>query len=248
MMIKYTSKRIKSYIKTAIFSTVAIATLLPSCKSNKLSEAPRVSSFRGNTLPAPPGMVYVPSGTIHYKSSLDSSDVAKNISLSAFFIDKTEVTNSQYRQFVNWVADSIAITDYLNDDQYYLPNTSNNGATGANGERLIDWKKVKKVSPLWRSKDPSIQERLAPMITTEGDRKVLNRDVIRYTFSYRRANSESREYITLTVPVLPAEDRGWRDFPNSQMLYMQASYFERQVFDDPPVVGVTGNQARAYPD
>src|SRR5690606_38025445 len=117
--------------------------------------------------PAPPGMVYVPSGTIHYKSSLDSADVAKNISLSAFFIDKTEVTNSQYRDFVNWVADSIAITDYLNDDQYYLNNTGTNNASGISTERFIDWKKVKKVSPLWRSKDPSIQERLAPMIAFE---------------------------------------------------------------------------------
>src|SRR5690606_7815558 len=229
MMIKDTSKRIKSYVKAAIFGSVAIAIILPGCKSNRLSEATRVSSFRGTTLPAPPSMVYVPSGTIHYNSSLDSSDVAKNISLSAFFIDKTEVTNSQYRDFVNWVADSITITDYLNDDQYYLPNTGNNSATGANGERLIDWKKVRKVSPLWRSKDPSIQDRLAPMIEVQGDRKVLNRDVIRYTFSYRRDNSESREYITLTVPVLPAEDIWSRDFPNSQMVSMDANYFEHQV-------------------
>src|SRR5690606_14627215 len=154
MMIKDTSKRIKSYVKAAIFGSVAIAIILPGCKSNRLSEAPRVSSFKGNTLPAPPGMVYVPSGTIHYKSSLDSADVAKNISLSAFFIDKTEVTNSQYRDFVNWVADSIAITDYLNDDQYYLNNTGTNNASGISTERFIDWKKVKKVSPLWRSKDP----------------------------------------------------------------------------------------------
>lgn len=73
--------------------------------SNNFYKAPKVSAFRGGKLPAPPGMVYIPSGTILFKGSLDSGNVGKNVSLSAFFIDETEVTNKQYRQFVNWVAD-----------------------------------------------------------------------------------------------------------------------------------------------
>jgi formylglycine-generating enzyme required for sulfatase activity len=81
--------------------------------SNNFYNAPKVNAFKGGKLPAPPGMVYIPSGTILFKGSLDSGNVGKNISLSAFFIDETEVTNKQYRQFVNWVADSIAVTDYL---------------------------------------------------------------------------------------------------------------------------------------
>ena len=106
-----------------IYAVGALGLLLAvaSCNSsNNFYKAPKVSAFRGGKLPAPPGMVYVPSGTILFKSSLDSGDVGKNISLSAFFIDATEVTNKQYREFVNWVADSIAVTDYLQDDRFFL--------------------------------------------------------------------------------------------------------------------------------
>src|SRR5690606_35362112 len=163
--------------------------------------APKVSAFKGGKLPAPPGMVYVPSGNILYKCSLDSGNVGKNICLSAFFIDETEVTNKQYRQLVYWVADSVAVTDYLNDEQYFLD------IGGEDGQRRIDWKPVKRVSPLWRSNDPSIQERLAPMVLMKGARRALNEEVVKYRFSYLRANGqEETEYVTDTVPVMPIAD------------------------------------------
>ena len=34
----------------------------------------------------------------------------KTVSVAAFYIDETEITNNEYRQFVNWVRDSIART------------------------------------------------------------------------------------------------------------------------------------------
>lgn len=214
------------------------------CRSNNFYKAPKVSAFRGGELPAPPGMVYVPSGTILYKSSLDSGNVGKNISLSAFFIDETEVTNKQYRAFVNWVADSIAVTDYLNDDQYFLDVTGEEI-----GERQINWDRVKKVSPLWKSNDPSIQERLAPMIVMKGSRRALNEDVVKYRFSYLKSQGNlEKEYVTDTVSVMPVEDIWSKDFPNSQLMSMDANYFTHESFDYYPVVGVTWRQARAYTD
>ncbi len=33
---------------------------------------------------------------------------AKTVSVQAFYIDQTEITNNEYRQFVNYVIDSIA--------------------------------------------------------------------------------------------------------------------------------------------
>ena len=32
----------------------------------------------------------------------------KTVSVGAFYMDQTEITNNEYRQFVNWVRDSIA--------------------------------------------------------------------------------------------------------------------------------------------
>jgi len=247
-MIERKSTKRKNQTRAVIFSMVTLTVILSSCNTNKLYDAPKASSFKGGTLPAPPGMVYVPSGMIFYKSSLDSSDVGRNVSLSAFFIDQAEVSNKQYRAFVNWVADSVAITDYLNDDQYFLSNTGRGNTQNASGERFINWEKVRKVSPLWKSTDASIQERLAPMISMEGTRKVLNRDVVKYRFSYLKTNGEKKEYAVDTVSVAPVEDIWSKDFPNAQLVAMDANYFNHESFDYNPVVGVTWRQARAYAD
>jgi hypothetical protein len=61
----------------------------------------------------PLGMVYVPSGA--FQSGEDDEDIMgmhsarkKTVSVPAFYMDATEISNNEYRQFVNWVRDSIA--------------------------------------------------------------------------------------------------------------------------------------------
>lgn len=251
-MLKNLDRSSGSVTRTSFYGLIAAGALfMTACSSNRLYDAPRVSAFRGNQLPAPPGMVYIPSGTIFYKSSQDSSDVGKNVSLSAFFIDQTEVTNKQYRQFVNWVADSIAVTDYLNDDQYFLDLPGNNAEDSvlANEDRLIDWKRVKKESPLWQSGNPEIQEKLRPMMTIEAGKRVLNKALLNYRFSYLKMDGKNNDqYVTDVVGVMPVEDIWSKDFPNAQMSSMDANYFRHESFDYNPVVGVSWKQARAYTD
>ncbi|KAA8483362.1 gliding motility-associated lipoprotein GldK [Arcticibacter tournemirensis] len=201
--------------------------------------------YGGKNLPAPPGMAYIPSGTILYKTGTDTLSEGKNVSLSAFFIDKTEVSNKQYRQFVNWVADSIAVTNYLKDDSYFKTVKEGSGATAVT-RKLIDWDKVKKSSPF---DIPSVQDKLAPMFVMRGDRKMLNPEVLKYRFTYLRAGgSNNNEYVTDTVSVMPAEGIWSKDFPNAQMAMMDENYFYHSSFDNHPVVGVTWKQARAYTD
>jgi formylglycine-generating enzyme len=86
----------------------------------------------------PLGMVYIPSGS--YNMGENDQDVpflhqtrAKTVSVQAFYIDQTEITNNEYRQFVYWVRDSIArelvysgtqededAADYINyQDRYF---------------------------------------------------------------------------------------------------------------------------------
>ena len=92
---------------------LCIVFLLSSCgkqESGQLTgvqERPKWGGFN------PFGMVYVPSGTLTIGQS--DQDVfstyaqrQKNISISGFFMDDTEITNNEYRQFVYWVRDSIA--------------------------------------------------------------------------------------------------------------------------------------------
>jgi sulfatase modifying factor 1 len=61
----------------------------------------------------PYGMVHVPQGSFTMGPSDDDVPWAlnaqsKTVSVSAFWMDETEITNNEYRQFVYWVRDSLA--------------------------------------------------------------------------------------------------------------------------------------------
>ena len=60
----------------------------------------------------PQGMVLIPSGSYVMGPSnpnayMDQNPTLKTVSLKAFYMDETEISNSEYRQFVNWVRDSV---------------------------------------------------------------------------------------------------------------------------------------------
>ena len=56
----------------------------------------------------------------------DSSDL-KKVSLSAFFMDRTEISNLQYRQFANWVRDSIVV--HLLNEKAFFKRSSKKDST-----------------------------------------------------------------------------------------------------------------------
>ena len=60
----------------------------------------------------PAGMLLIPSGA--YLMGMADADIAQldnaptsTVSIKAFFMDETEITNGEYKQFVRWVRDSI---------------------------------------------------------------------------------------------------------------------------------------------
>lgn len=66
--------------------------------------------------PRPYGMALIPSGSFIMGSSDDDkagnlNAPVKTVSVGSFYMDETEITNSEYRQFVNWVRDSIIRTN-----------------------------------------------------------------------------------------------------------------------------------------
>lgn len=63
----------------------------------------------------PYGMTLVPGGAFIMGSSDDDKTASQNaptktVTVRSFYMDETEITNSEYRQFVNWVRDSIIKT------------------------------------------------------------------------------------------------------------------------------------------
>lgn len=109
----------------AILSLIA-ATALFSCmgSSNAMSNGGEVTGQRASSTmePVPYGMVEVKRGFL--KVGLSDNDSlwgtvvpVKEISVDGFWMDQTEVTNSMYRQFVEWVRDSI-IRERLADPSF----------------------------------------------------------------------------------------------------------------------------------
>ncbi|MBB3056740.1 type IX secretion system lipoprotein PorK/GldK [Mucilaginibacter gotjawali] len=222
--------------------------LLSACQRN-LYNTPNTRAVAAKSLIPPIGMVYIPSGTFYYKMLNDDKAEQRKVSVSAFFIDKTEVNNKQYQAFVNWVADSVAITDYLHDDSFFLPSTGATVGATHKEQRMIDWSKVEKISPLWKKAPAEIKDKLAPMMTMINGARMPDPALLKYRFYYVRMDGiKNSEYTMDTVAVYPHESVWSADFPNAQMTVMDANYFTNKIYEYNPVVGVSWKQARAYAD
>ena len=93
---------------------IAVLALLTSCGSGDRGELVGIKGKKWHP-EKPYGMALVPGGAyIMGKSDDDLAGVknapTKTVTVRAFYMDETEITNSEYRQFVNWVRDSIIRT------------------------------------------------------------------------------------------------------------------------------------------
>jgi len=87
--------------------------------------------------PEPPGTVYVKTGTFH--TGQGSQDIFqsylqpnKQMTIVGFWMDETEITNNEYRQFVAYVIDSIARMKLYDDDEIkekIVPSVEKGGGT-----------------------------------------------------------------------------------------------------------------------
>ena len=87
--------------------------LLSSCGGTGSGELVGVSRNANFFEPNPYGMLFIAQGS--FNMGQNEQDVAhtsnansKTVTVRSFWIDETEITNSEYRQFVYWVRDSIA--------------------------------------------------------------------------------------------------------------------------------------------
>ena len=120
-----------------------LAVVFSSCKNTGNGELIGVSSGNSYTPVDPYGMAYIPMGS--FTRGVGDQDISgsnfyqpKTITVSAFYMDETEITNSEYRQFVNWVRDSIAY-EMLGEmePERYLIETTDDGVTL--DDPIINW-------------------------------------------------------------------------------------------------------------
>lgn len=165
----------------------------------------------------------------------------KQITINGFWMDETEITNNEYRQFVNWVRDSIA-----GDKLGYKSKDGNS----------LDWKKIQTIK--WN--DPKTVEQLDAMIVSPDNRifgkKELDAGKLVYhseTFDYKEASrkenatqARSKFIIKKDIPVYPDTLVWIRDFSYSYNEPMSKRYFSHPAFGNYPVVGVNWKQAVAF--
>ena len=199
----------------------------------------------------PYGMVYVPSGTLQVgvgDEDLSRSLVArpKTISVQGFFMDDTEITNNEYRQFVNWVRDSLAhrklehVVEESENDQQPPQNI-------IDWEQEIDWEGDAEGDGVLEDMYYQGNERFA-------GRKEL--DVTKLVFEFQwydwqraahdRTSNRTTHIHREKIKVYPDTLSWVRDYAYSYNEPMTRNYFWHPAFDDYPVVGVNWKMAKAF--
>jgi gliding motility-associated lipoprotein GldK len=218
--------------------------------------------------PQPFGTVYIPSGTYHSGQSdqdVFQSFVAPNkqVSIVAFWMDETEITNNEYRQFVNFVTDSIkrvmsAKEEYFIpfDDNYSGDQNVNTGLGFINYDVDPDWTEqdnVDALEPLYYSADERFRGK------KQIDVNQLNYSYQWFDFQYAANDPENQDkykegrvknrkkYIKNENTLVYPDTLCWvRDFTYSYNDPMARHYFNHVKYDDYPVVGVNWHQAQAF--
>ena len=113
MLLKHNSRFNKVLMKRLLV-LLALSSIILSCGSGNRGELIGVKQKKwfGEK---PYGMVLVEGGAyIMGKSDEDLAQLqnapARTVTVPSFYMDETEITNSEYKQFVYWVKDSVALS------------------------------------------------------------------------------------------------------------------------------------------
>ncbi len=155
-----------------ILYVVAAVVLMASCNgpAGELVGVLKSTNFKEAN---PYGMVFIKKGNFMMGENTQSAifhqpDNILMVTVEPFWMDETEITNNEYKQFVNWVRDSIAYTLLVNaglTDYAIQPRDEDFDEENFR----INWKK--KVP--WNSKDEEEQEALAPMFYEGGGLRTI---------------------------------------------------------------------------
>lgn len=216
--------------------------------------------------PDPFGMLFIPMGS--YNMGPSDQDVpyaltaqSRTVSVQAFYMDQTEISNNEYRQFVFWVRDSLArriMAEEVDEEAYSI---SENEFGEELDPPMLNWYEKLK----WDS--PEAREALEPMFYIPSERFYNRREIDArklmyeyYWIDYKRAAlRESRDaedhpfsmdrskFIMKDVINVYPDTLAWiHDFTYSFNEPMTKNYFWHPAYDDYPVVGVSWKQATAF--
>jgi gliding motility-associated lipoprotein GldK len=243
----------------------SIVTIFMSCGSSGNGELIGVQQREIWNPTDPYGMVFIPQGS--YVMGPSDQDVpfanvsaAKRVSVGAFYMDETEITNNEYRQFTNYVRDSLA--------HLML------GEAGIEGHLIEEDDYGNFLDPArinWKTKirwdDQEIREILEEemyLSSNERYNSVREFDTRKYIYEYQvldlqdASNKSKREgdasgkrdrsefLSTVSIQIYPDTLSWMHDYAYSFNEPYTNDYYSHTAYDDYPVVGISWKQAVAF--
>lgn len=126
---------------------VGFAILIGSCSTYDTGELVGVQGRKAYAEPDPIGMVGIPMGSfVMGPSDQDvtwtQNSLSRTVAVDAFWMDETEITNNEYRQFVFWVRDSIIrkeLADVQGVDDFIRKDAEDQPVEDREGRAVINW-------------------------------------------------------------------------------------------------------------
>ena len=227
----------------------------------------------------PYGMVFVPQGS--FTMGVSGQDVtssfltqAKTITVTSFYMDETEITNNEYREFVYYVRDSLArmLLGEVDPEKFLV---SQNKKTGEpydppliNWKEKLNWKRI--------NDNQDYRDALQPMYLPENERYYGRKEIdarkldFHYSWIDLRAaakkefkndadykkgafadrpqgRTDRSVYIHNEDINIYPDTLAWiHDYTYAFNDPLTQLYFWHPAYDNYPVVGVNWSQARAF--
>ena len=252
--------------KYKLFISLLVIILIASCsQSGESGELIGSTASRGSWFePVPYGMTFVRRGAIRVGPSDEDPNgginATRSVSIDAFWMDETEITNNEYRQFTNWTRDSIARNLLYNSSnpnaQYYGILDVNGNFVGLNHNEAIDWTDTLSLESMYIPEN----ERFFGKREIDARKLFYDYSWIDFQKAAKRQNSynyETQSYgggindrsdfiVRNRVNVYPDTLCWIRDFTYSYNEPWTSKYYWHPGFDDYPAIGLTWEQANAF--
>ncbi len=243
----------------------SIIALLSACGSSGNGELIGVEKRQIWNPTDPYGMVFIPQGSFNMGPSdqdvpFANVTASKTVSVGAFYMDETEITNNEYRQFVNWVRDSIAHT-ILGEAgiEGHIVEEDKDGNFLENAR--IDWNTKIRWNDFENREILEEEMYLPEHERLNGKREF---DTRKYIYKYQvldiqaaaiKAKREGdapgkrdrSDFLSeVQVSIFPDTLCWIHDYAYSFNDPYTKNYFHHEAFDDYPVVGINWKQANAF--
>ena len=210
-----------------------------------------ILSFKDTKFRSDPNMVQIPGGSFYMGPSDEQVDMAmvnrkKLVSITGFWMDRTEVTNQQYRKFVKYVSDSLK----------YLAVYAG-GVNQTEDTVKVDWNRALRINTNSKAVIEKLNELLlSPDNRIQGKVEIDPTKLIyRYSYVDLKAAAKSSKgleqplsnfLVSQTEAVYPDSLVWMRDFSYSYNEPFTRLYFSHPSYNEYPVVGITWKQAIAF--